>query len=309
MDARNRDELLKKKEKLEAYLLDNPQSTLYAWYARQNMESGELDRALKICMLGIQEAKSKGIYHKLMGEIYMAKGDITQSMQHFVECILTQEPFPGVIIEVIKNFNDSLTTDQVAFLIKLLNQAAPGHPQVKSFYKKHPEARDIDMEAKELLFLQDLATNLQHSSMVEVMDEDEAPAAEMAEEVEEPEVQIDDSPVDELPPFKEPEPEIAPEPELKAEPETAPPEPVVKKVEKKAPPPARKKPLSRKDPAVKHNITRSMATFTLMQIFKSQGMYENALEVLQLLREKSSNLDRIKKEEKEIHALMAGNDN
>ena len=56
MDARNRDELLKKKENLEAYLLDNPQSSLYAWYARQNMEAGELDRALKICRLGIKEA-------------------------------------------------------------------------------------------------------------------------------------------------------------------------------------------------------------------------------------------------------------
>ena len=50
-----------------------------------------------------------------------------------------------------------------------------------------------------------------------------------------------------------------------------------------------------------------MATFTLMQIFKSQGMYENALEVLQLLREKSSNVERIDNEEKEILELLAKN--
>ena len=50
-----------------------------------------------------------------------------------------------------------------------------------------------------------------------------------------------------------------------------------------------------------------MATFTLMQIFKDQGMYDNSLEVLQFLREKSTNLERIEKEEKEVRDLIAKN--
>lgn len=306
MDARNRDELLKKKEKLEAYLLDNPQSSLYAWYTRQNMEAGELDRALKICKLGMSSATEKGIYHKLLGEIYMAKGDVTQSMQHFVECILTKEPFPGVIIEVIKNFNNTLTLQQIAFLIKLLNIAVPGHPQVKNFYLKHPETVGMAMETDELTFLQELATNLQHSSMVEVVEEEE-PEAEIPETPEVVEA-VKAEPEEVLPPFQEPEAKPEPEPVPAPAPE---PEPIVEKVEKKTAPPEtpKRKPIHRKDPGVKHNITRSMATFTLMQIFKSQGMYENALEVLQLLREKSSNLERIEKEEKELHELLAGNNN
>jgi hypothetical protein len=290
VDARNRDDLLKKKENLEAYLLDNPQSSLYAWYARQNMEASELDRALKICRLGIQEATDKGIYHKLMGEIHMAKGDVTQAMQHFVECILTREPFPGVIIEVIKNFSDTLSLEQVTFLIKLLNHAAPGHPQVKSFYKNHPEVTNLDMKVEELSFLQDLAINLQQSSMVEVVAEEEEIPTEMPLDLEETTVSG--------PPNEESQAE--PDPELAT--------PKAEKLDETPPPvsPPRK-PLPKKDPAVRHNITRSMATFTLMQIFKSQGMYENALEVLQLLREKSSNLERIEKEEKELHELLAGN--
>lgn len=291
------DELLKKKEKLEAYLLENPQSNLYAWYARQNMEAGELDRALKICRLGVQEAKNKGIYHKLMGEIHMAKGDVTQAMQHFVECVLTREPFPGVIIEVIKNFHDTLSMEQTAFLIKLLNLAAPGHPQVRSFYQKHPEAIELNMNSDELDFLQSLATKLQQSAMVEVVEE-EAAEAEIANIPEE------QDPEASLPPFLEHEAEVEAEP---AAPESPPAAPEVKVKRTMPPPPPKRKPLPSKDPAVKHNITRSMATFTLMQIFKSQGMYENALEVLQLLRDKSSNLERIEKEEKEIHELMAGN--
>ena len=52
-----------------------------------------------------------------------------------------------------------------------------------------------------------------------------------------------------------------------------------------------------------------MAPFTLMEIFKDQGMYENALEVLTFLREKSSDTERIDQEEKEIRELLAGNGN
>ncbi|MCF7808254.1 MAG: hypothetical protein K9M49_02545 [Candidatus Marinimicrobia bacterium] len=298
MDIRNRDELLQKKEKLEAYLLENPQSNLYAWYTRQNMEAGELDRALKICRLGMQSAKEKGIYHKLLGEIYMAKGDVTKSMQHFVECILTKEPFPGVIIEVIKNFNSTLTIQQIAFLIKLLNVAVPGHPQVKNFYQKHPETVGLDQQADELTFLQELATNLQQSAMVEVIEE--KPEPDVSEVPQEEKTEEDaGAKADEgaRTPFQEPKPEQKPEP-------------VVAKTEEKTPAAdtPKRKPMHRKDPAIKHNITRSMATFTLMQIFKSQGMYENALEVLQLLREKSSNLERIEEEEKELRELMAGSD-
>jgi hypothetical protein len=73
------------------------------------------------------------------------------------------------------------------------------------------------------------------------------------------------------------------------------------------PPKPKEKSPPRQAPAVKHNITRSMATFTLMQIFKDQGMYENALEVLQFLREKSTNEERIENEEKEIRELMEQN--
>ncbi len=354
MDTRNRDELLKKQESLEAYLLTNPQSTLFAWYARQNMEAGELNRALSICLLGVQNVENRGVLHKLMGEIYLAKGEVTNSMKQMIECILTKEPFPGVIIEVIKNLGDTMEPQQVAFLIYLLNKALPGHPDAIQFYKKFPNSRNYIVQPGEYKFLEDMAVGLERSALVEVMpldEEEENPMAlpdSVAPEVEytPPEAaqqtQAQPAPQPEPAPTSAPEPEPAPPvvpaqefvepiPEVKAEPpvpeyeipDTTPPLnevleqtdtlPVEEEppVPQQAPPPtsAQETPPAPKKPAIKHNINRSMATFTLMQIFKDQGMYENALEVLLFLREKSNDTERIDQEEKDIRELMARNSN
>ena len=363
MDTRNRDELLKKQESLEAYLLKNPQSTLFAWYARQNMEAGELNRALSICLLGIQNVESRGILHKLMGEIYLAKGEVTNSMKQMIECILTKEPFPGVIIEVIKNLGDSMEPQEVAFLIFLLNKALPGHPDAIQFYKKFPNSRNYVVQLGEYKFLEELAIGLERSAMVETMPLDEVeenllalpeprPTVDpgqtaMPGEVPRDEYVIDpelgtksDPPAPEYeipvstPPLDEvikqtdamtdfdkiSMPEVTPIPEPEPVPPAAPrppaqktpilaPEPVAQpSPPQQAAAPPETTPLPQK-PAVKHNINRSMATFTLMQIFKDQGMYDNALQVLQFLREKSSDIERIDQEEKEIRELMARNGN
>lgn len=279
MDVRNRDELLKKQENLEAHLLENPKSTLFAWYAKQNMEAGELDRAMKICQLGLQNAESTGVLHKLMGEIYMAKGEVTQSMKHLVECILTREPFPGVIIELVKNLGDTMEAEQIAFLVHLLNEALPGHPDATRFYQKFPSARNLTVQPGQYKFLEDLAASLERSAMIEVVPEDETPnETETTEPAVEPMATEQAAPVES--------------------------EPLSELVE---PPKSIERPPVRQTPSVKHNITRSMATFTLMQIFKDQGMYDNALEVLQFLREKSTNVERIESEEKEVRDLIAKN--
>ena len=364
------------------------------------MEAGELNRALSICLLGLQNVESRGVLHKLMGEIYLAKGEVTNSMKQLIECILTKEPFPGVIIEVIKNLGDTMEPQQVAFLIYLLNKALPGHPDAIQFYKKFPNSRNYVVQPGEYQFLEDLAIGLERSALLETMplDEDEenplalpdsvpaemeyappepvqqappqaaaepaldpAPqAAATGEYVMDPELGTkSDPPVPEyeIPlttptleevikqtdsmtgfddmPMPEVEPLQAPAPPQQAAPTPAPapvaqpvpqaqPEPVAQPAPQAPPEPVaqpipqapvqetvipREPPLPPQKPAIKHNINRSMATFTLMQIFKDQGMYENALEVLTFLREKSSDTERIDQEEKDIRELLARNGN
>jgi len=342
MDARNRDELLRKKEDLEAYLLDHPDSSLFGWYARQNMESGELDRAIKICRLGLAGGANAGLLNKLIGECYLAKGEVTQAMKHFVKVVLTGDPLPSVIIELIRNLGDTLETEQIAYLVKQLNQALPGHPEATRFYQKYPTARNLHPSQHQIEYLEALAESLVRSTTPTSEPpkvETEAPVeTAIPAEIPPPAETIPppaDAPVavkPEIPPRpvekpadpkpSVPEPLVPPPPDPQTETEMLEPEeverkPVVPRMTPKLirpepemdlPPPPRPKPAppttSRQASAVKHTITRSMATFTLMQIFKDQGMYENALEVLAHLRETSSNKERIEKEYKEIQALM-----
>lgn len=52
-------------------------------------------------------------------------------------------------------------------------------------------------------------------------------------------------------------------------------------------------------------ITTRMATFTFAGVLKSQGLYEQAYQVLELMRKKSDDIDRIEQEQAELEDLMS----
>ena len=54
-----------------------------------------------------------------------------------------------------------------------------------------------------------------------------------------------------------------------------------------------------------YKVEESMATFTMLQVLKSQKHYHQALTVLKMLSSKNINPERIKEEEKEILSLLS----
>ena len=54
-----------------------------------------------------------------------------------------------------------------------------------------------------------------------------------------------------------------------------------------------------------YKVEESMATFTMLQVLKSQKHYHQALAVLKMLSSKNINPERIKEEEKEILSLLS----
>ena len=54
-----------------------------------------------------------------------------------------------------------------------------------------------------------------------------------------------------------------------------------------------------------YKVEKSMATFTMLQVLKSQKHYHQALAVLKMLSSKNINPERIKEEEKEILSLLS----
>ncbi len=53
-----------------------------------------------------------------------------------------------------------------------------------------------------------------------------------------------------------------------------------------------------------YDLEESMATFTMLQVLKSQKHYQQALAVLKMLEEKKMDVDRISKERNEIQSLF-----
>ena len=53
-----------------------------------------------------------------------------------------------------------------------------------------------------------------------------------------------------------------------------------------------------------YDLEESMATFTMLQVLKSQKHYQQALAVLKILEAKKMDIDRISKERGEIKSLL-----
>jgi len=64
------------------------------------------------------------------------------------------------------------------------------------------------------------------------------------------------------------------------------------------------KPRPKPSNEAKLTITPRMATFTFAEVLRSQGLYEQAYEVLEMMRDKSSNVERIEREQEKLKDLM-----
>jgi hypothetical protein len=68
------------------------------------------------------------------------------------------------------------------------------------------------------------------------------------------------------------------------------------------------KPRPKPSNEAKLTITPRMATFTFADVLRSQGLYEQAYEVLEMMRDKSSNIERIEREQEKLKDLMHSSD-
>ncbi len=260
-------DLLQKQRALETYLIQHPTSNLYAWYARQNMEIGKLERAKKICLLGLKNGAYAPLLYALLGDIYLAQGRHQKAKEAYVTCIRSREPLVGPYLQLLKHWGDELRPAEKAELAARLRLIRPGLVELEPVLE---EAASTPRDPRLMDNFRWLNAFLQRGTTGE--QPDESPASELESA---------------YPPAEAPPPPApAPAPPVK-KPADSPPIP---------PPPV--------EPG-RTQLTKTMATFTLMQIFKEQGLYDQALEVLELLKSKSSNLERIEREIAEIQRLKA----
>ncbi len=340
-------DILKKQHKLESYLLENPTSPLFAWYARQNMEIGKLDRAKKICLLGIKGGAHPPIFYKLLGDISLTQGETVEARGYYEECLKYNEPYKGVMELYLKLWHQDISKEQAENIFDKLNILSPlSANNLREKLDFSTKTRVTETMAVALDLSEESASEAPPIETDSTMD---APIGEIAPEsipeaVIETVDETDDlqnKPVDETIFNLEEERDsskIAPTDEFIIDPlgATTPPDPAhvldaiidEQKENLKAEaeknrddldetppdfkvhfngnyePSAGDEESSSAGPNTSSQITESMATFTLMQIFKDQGLYDQALRVLDLLRSSSPNIERIEKEAAEIKQLL-----
>lgn len=316
--APRRDTIFQKQKRLEGYLLHHPNSALFAWYGRQNMEIGKLDRAEKICKLGLNGEADPVILHKLLGDIYLAQGRVDEARGEYAIVLQSHRPFPGVIQNYLKNWKSDLTPQEESALMRRLSFIIPGNADVVKYFKlqsdadrilTRPDRRDFLPESRNI----SASAQAQEAAVqaVEVVEPTpkKSPETKKSDSGKNESIEIDPTPVvegsdivaqakpDSLQPEKTSMPPEASKPELSVPAE---------ELQLLAPNhKIRVQPTPEPEDTKPQKITRSMATFTLMQIFKDQGLYQHALQVLEILREKSPNTERVESEIEEINRLIA----
>ena len=68
---------------------------------------------------------------------------------------------------------------------------------------------------------------------------------------------------------------------------------------------SKEKPTSEPIKNIDYKIEQSMATFTMLQVLKSQKHYQQALVVLNMMESKNMDIDRISKERKKIQSILS----
>ncbi|MCF7802009.1 MAG: hypothetical protein K9N34_08315 [Candidatus Marinimicrobia bacterium] len=328
----HRDTIFQKQKRLEGYLLRHPNSTLYAWYAHQNMEIGKLDRAEKICTLGLKGNADHMILHKLLGDIYLAQGKTEEARSEYALVLQSHQPFPGVIQTYLKNWKSELSPQEETALMRRLSFIVSGNPEVVKFYKLNSDVDRILTRPDHLDFMpesqsvttgmsaepEDLDASKMTSSSAEQDEKESSDADAATAKNTEDETQTAKAAPEEGEQSDQQKRSEADEPSLMDEAEKLKQEAKEKTSEKAdesddpiADAPnhhIKVQPTPEPEESKPQKITRSMATFTLMQIFKDQGLYQHALEVLEILKEKSPNTERVEAEIKEIRELMAQQD-
>ncbi|PJA54598.1 MAG: hypothetical protein CO167_02980 [Candidatus Marinimicrobia bacterium CG_4_9_14_3_um_filter_48_9] len=310
-----RDTIFQKQKRLEGYLLHHPNSALFAWYGRQNMEIGKLDRAEKICQLGLNGETDHIILRKLLGDIYLAQGRIAEAREEYAIVLQSHRPFPGVIQTYLKNWKSELTPQEEAALMRRLSFIIPGNADVVKYFK-------LQSDADRILTRPDRRDFLPGNQDTPTTPQNDEPVVDAMESVKPPSPKPGGSKKtvsDKQEPVEIPKVTVAAEITAPAKPDTHTEKPQAKPAEPKSGPviqseesqllaPNHKikvQPTPEPEDTKPQKITRSMATFTLMQIFKDQGLYQHALQVLEILREKSPNTERVETEIDEINLLIA----
>lgn len=287
---------------LKRHIRSNPKSLLFAYYADHLLKADKLQEAYELCKYGVEMNPQFATGWLVFGKIAQAadQRDFAKTcwLKAFAEdrmclqaaeLLLQDEEFDLKPEQVLDAGNAILSVDSNNPLaLKRVNQVTSERSERKDQKEiaKSAEAEldttetgDVETDEKFDIYGVDKhdTEGIEHT-LTEIEEEKEAeePEAEVPEEADE------NADLGELDP-----PEIR---GLGSQRRSK------KEVTK-----------SSKNDEVELRITPRLATFTFAEVLKSQGLYDQAYEVLEMMRQKNVSSERIDKQQKELKRLMGEN--
>jgi tetratricopeptide (TPR) repeat protein len=284
---------------LKRHIRSNPKSLLFAYYAEHLLKSDKLQEAYELCKYGVEMNPQFATGWLVFGRIAQAadQRDFAKTCWlkalaedrmclQAAELLLQDENLDLKPEQVLDAGNAILSVDSKNPLaLKRVNQLTSKAEETESSAesvatsKAEPdssETGDVETDEKFDIYGVDKhnTEGIEHTlTEIEEKEASEEPEAEIPDETE------GSSDLDELEP-----PEITGlGSQKRSEKETM---------------------KSSKNDEVELRITPRLATFTFAEVLKSQGLYDQAYEVLEMMRQKNVSPERIDKQQEELKRLM-----
>lgn len=317
-----------KKSLLEQEFAGNFAADSYSDLVDIYIEENNLAQARKVCEIGLSHhpGDKRGLF--LLSQVFLGEGNL-EGAEKLLQVLLVLDSGNIEATHFLVTVQERLNRPQEVLKqgwLRLL-EIDPDNQQAKVFLKRLgvnlPEPEPVEEPQAEEPEIPEITAEPE----IKLEAEPEAPEvqaepepAEAEEPAVEPELIIE---VEEQEAETEPELEVepdltikveaqvvaAPEPEIVLEPEEEPQDETVGdeiKLEEKPVeevPPAQE-PAPAADVSSKKGIKARMATFTLVAVLKDQGLYHQALEVLEVLEQKDGDMERIASEREAINQLI-----
>ncbi len=338
---------LKNKADLEKYFADHFDTVIFPILADLYKTEGDLNRAKKVCEIGLEYHPNNVEGILILAEIYIATGDLTEA-EKYLKTIMMIEPLHYRASIYLAETQQKLNRapDSIAKLWQKIGKIDPTHPNVETFVK--PAVKKIKEPTKEA---ETIEQNDSEEQKIEVKKDEpiveqeivEEPVKieprfdEIAESIPEEKASVDNNAVDPieandlniedihekssdiLDNSKEDKGDTSSDKvaelkeKLEAKTESL-------ESQKETEKPAVDEILGPKPPSIKPqkiseeqlqslDISPRMATFTMVNVLKRQKLYQQAIAVLSMLEEKGADPALIAQERDNLAKLLQESEN
>lgn len=262
---------LKNKTELEKYFADHFDTVLFPVLAEIYKTEGDLNRARKVCEIGLEYHPDNADGSFVLAEINQLEGNLTVA-EKLLKNVIANKPFHyRAALNLVKlQLKLKRAPDSIAKLWRRIAKINPTHPDATVFLKQPLNQKPKPSQKKEIA--KSKKSNIKNDEVVKLEQKLETTPGKSDDLVETSQIKTQDEKKILGPKAPSIKPQEISEEELQS-----------------------------------LDISPRMATFTMANVLKTQKLYQQALSVLKILEEKGADSALISQERQNLQKLIKEN--